>query len=78
LRGLGYPLAISRLFMSFFTFHTAIFLSARDSELIFDAVTGDDDAYCRKRKCDKQLESVTSYFEKFRLPPFLYIYVNIL
>ena len=28
----NYPLAISRLLISFFTFHTAIFLSAIDSE----------------------------------------------
>jgi hypothetical protein len=33
-----YPRAISRLLMSFFTFHTAIFLSATDSELM---LTGD-------------------------------------
>jgi hypothetical protein len=31
---LKYPLAISRLFMSFFTFHTAIFLSATESALM--------------------------------------------
>ena len=29
---LTYPLAISRLLISFFTFHTAMFLSAIDSE----------------------------------------------
>jgi hypothetical protein len=35
-----YPLAISRLLMSFLTFHTAIFLSAIDSALMTSDVFG--------------------------------------